>query len=56
MITDAQLVGGGKSVQVTITDRCEGCDMFSLDFSPSAFTQLADESVGRLSGMTWKFN
>jgi len=46
----------GKSVPVTITDRCTGCDMFSLDFSPSAFTQMADQSVGRLTGMTWVFD
>ncbi|EIN13816.1 hypothetical protein PUNSTDRAFT_95155 [Punctularia strigosozonata HHB-11173 SS5] len=43
----------GKSVSVTITDRCTGCALTDLDFSPSAFDQLADESVGRLSGMTW---
>ncbi|GJE87591.1 hypothetical protein PsYK624_036740 [Phanerochaete sordida] len=47
---------GGKSVQVTITDRCEGCDMFSLDFSPSAFDELAAESIGRLTGMVWTFD
>ncbi|KIL70753.1 hypothetical protein M378DRAFT_66832 [Amanita muscaria Koide BX008] len=43
----------GKSVTVAITDRCEGCALTDLDFSPSAFDQLADPSVGRLSGMTW---
>ncbi|PAV22449.1 plant expansin [Pyrrhoderma noxium] len=44
---------GGKSVTVQITDRCTGCALTDLDFSPSAFTQLADESVGRITGMTW---
>ncbi|KAF5385542.1 hypothetical protein D9757_006729 [Collybiopsis confluens] len=44
----------GKSVTVAITDRCAGCEIpYSLDFSPTAFSQLADQSVGRLSGMTW---
>ncbi|KLO07319.1 plant expansin, partial [Schizopora paradoxa] len=46
----------GKSVEVTITDRCGGCTLEgSLDFSPSAFSQLADMSVGRIHGMTWQF-
>lgn len=44
---------GGKSVTVQITDRCTGCALTDLDFSPSAFTELADESVGRITGMTW---
>jgi len=43
----------GKSVTVAITDRCEGCALTDLDFSPSAFNQLADFSVGRISGMDW---
>jgi len=43
----------GKSVQVTLTDRCVGCQITDLDFSPSAFSVLADQSVGRISGMTW---
>lgn len=43
----------GKSVEVTVTDRCTGCAETDLDFSPSAFDQLADETVGRISGMTW---
>lgn len=43
---------GGKTVQVTIVDRCVGCSDTSLDFSPTAFQQLADESLGRIS-ITW---
>ena len=46
---------GSKTVTVTITDRCTGCSTWDLDFSPSAFTQLADESVGRISGVKWSF-
>ncbi|KAF8984616.1 RlpA-like double-psi beta-barrel-protein domain-containing protein-containing protein [Cyathus striatus] len=45
----------GKSVTVSITDRCEACAVTDLDFSPHAFDQLADETVGRISGMTWEW-
>lgn len=45
----------GKSVTVTVTDRCVGCAMYDLDFAPSAFDQLADEALGRLKGMTWEW-
>jgi len=45
----------GKSVTVSITDRCTGCGASDLDFSPSAFSVLAPESVGRIEGMTWAF-
>ncbi|KAG8760567.1 hypothetical protein FRC11_000242 [Ceratobasidium sp. 423] len=45
----------GKSVTVTVVDRCTGCALRDLDFSPTAFTQLADQSLGRLDGMTWSF-
>ena len=41
---------------VTITDRCEACKEWDLDFSPSAFDKLASESVGRLHGVTWHFD
>lgn len=42
----------GKTVQVTVTDRCEGCAYYDLDFSPSAFSQLADQDLGRIK-ITW---
>lgn len=45
----------GKTVTVTVVDRCVGCAKYDLDFSPSAFTQIADQALGRLSGMTWSF-
>jgi hypothetical protein len=45
----------GNSVTATVVDRCTGCKMTDLDFSPSAFSQLADQSLGRLSGMTWEW-
>ncbi|KAH7883675.1 RlpA-like double-psi beta-barrel-protein domain-containing protein-containing protein [Phlebopus sp. FC_14] len=43
---------GGKSTTVTITDRCTACAITDLDFSPTAFQDLADESLGRIS-ITW---
>lgn len=43
----------GKSVIVMVVDRCTGCNETDLDFSPSAFGQLASLSVGRLYNMTW---
>ncbi|KAI0343386.1 hypothetical protein BDW22DRAFT_1328878 [Trametopsis cervina] len=46
----------GKSVNVQITDRCEGCSKWDLDFSPAAFAKLAPFEVGRLHGVTWTFN
>jgi expansin (peptidoglycan-binding protein) len=47
---------GSNSVRVKVVDRCEGCAMYSLDFSPAAFNQLADPSVGRVHGMTWTWD
>jgi len=36
-------------------DRCVGCGLLDLDFSPSAFDELADPSVGRLSDVSWNW-
>lgn len=44
----------GKSVTVKIVDKCMGCKYGDLDLSPSAFKQLASESVGRME-MSWSF-
>lgn len=44
----------GKSVTVKIVDKCMGCKYGDLDLSPSAFKQLAPESVGRME-MSWSF-
>ncbi|GAA5915190.1 RlpA-like double-psi beta-barrel domain-containing protein [Sporobolomyces salmoneus] len=45
----------GKTVEVEVQDRCEGCAMWNLDFSPDLFEGLADLSVGRLKGVEWSF-
>lgn len=44
---------GGKSVKVKIVDRCPGCAYGSLDFSPSAFTQIASQDLGRIHDIQW---
>ncbi len=36
-------------------DRCTGCAMYDLDFSPSAFAELADFAIGRLHGVEWQW-
>jgi len=43
----------GNSVEVEITDRCTGCAITDLDFSPAAFDLLADEALGRIHPVTW---
>ncbi|GAA5949227.1 hypothetical protein JCM3765_003337 [Sporobolomyces pararoseus] len=45
----------GKSVDVSVQDRCEGCAMWDLDFSPKLFGELADLGIGRLKGVEWAF-
>lgn len=45
----------GKTVTVTITDKCPGCSHGDLDLSPAAFQQLADESLGRIH-IDWSFD
>jgi expansin (peptidoglycan-binding protein) len=44
----------GKSVDVTIVDRCPGCPQGGLDFSPAAFQALASLDVGVIQG-TWDY-
>jgi len=46
---------GGNSVRVKIVDRCTGCKKWDLDFSPTAFDQIADPSLGRIH-ITWSWS
>ncbi|KAK0231491.1 plant expansin [Armillaria fumosa] len=47
---------GGKSVTVTVRDKCMGCaGKYDLDFTPTAFSKLASTNVGRLTGVDWKW-
>ncbi len=44
----------GRSVVVTVVDRCEGCGEDDVDFSPGAFQQLASLQEGRVRvGWSW---
>ncbi|KAI9508783.1 RlpA-like double-psi beta-barrel-protein domain-containing protein-containing protein [Russula earlei] len=45
----------GKSVTVKVTDRCVACSLLDLDFSPAAFSKLADQAIGRLYGVEWNW-
>ncbi|KAK3986520.1 RlpA-like double-psi beta-barrel-protein domain-containing protein-containing protein [Cladorrhinum sp. PSN332] len=40
----------GKSVDVTVVDRCPGCGANDLDLSPAAFKKLAGLDKGRITG------
>jgi len=42
--------GGNSSVDVMVVDRCVGCQPDDLDLSLSVFTDLAEESQGRVVG------
>lgn len=44
----------GKSVEVTVADACVGCKYDDLDFSPAAFSKIADKSLGRID-ITWEW-
>ena len=42
------------TVDVTVVDRCTGCKLYDLDFSPGAFDLMADAALGRVD-VTWAF-
>lgn len=44
----------GKSVEVSIVDRCVGCAHDDLDLSPAAFEKIADKDLGRIN-LTWEW-
>ncbi|KAJ2931169.1 hypothetical protein H1R20_g5936, partial [Candolleomyces eurysporus] len=47
---------GGASVTITVVDRCVGCALTDLDFSPSAFDALTNgnRGLGRVQ-ITWEW-
>ncbi|KAF6811621.1 hypothetical protein CSOJ01_05605 [Colletotrichum sojae] len=45
---------GEGSVDVTVVDRCTGCEPADLDLSPAAFEKLAKKAEGRVTG-TWSW-
>jgi hypothetical protein len=48
----------GRSVTVALTDRCEGCAVTDLDFSPAAFAALTGGNfgLGRINNVKWTWN
>ncbi|KAI5856864.1 RlpA-like double-psi beta-barrel-protein domain-containing protein-containing protein [Tricharina praecox] len=44
----ARRAGRTKAVEVTVVDRCTGCEPEDLDFSPTAFNGIAEEWEGRV--------
>lgn len=44
----------GKSVEVTVADACVGCKYYDLDFSPAAFSKIADKDLGRID-ISWEW-
>ncbi|KIY73474.1 hypothetical protein CYLTODRAFT_365455 [Cylindrobasidium torrendii FP15055 ss-10] len=47
---------GGKSVNVTVTDKCGGCrGMYDLDFTMTAIKDIVDDPIalGRIPGIEW---
>ncbi|GKT46615.1 papain inhibitor [Colletotrichum spaethianum] len=45
---------GEGSVDVTVVDRCTGCEPTDLDLSPAVFDRLANKDQGRVTG-TWSW-
>ncbi len=45
----------GKSVTLTVVDRCQACAEDDLDLSPTAFQQLSPLSAGRMP-ITWSYS
>lgn len=48
----ARRIGKTEGIEVIIVDRCTGCEVQDLDFSPKAFAMLGDEAEGRI-GIEW---
>jgi expansin (peptidoglycan-binding protein) len=46
---------GGKTVEVGVYDRCEGCKFGDIDLSPNAFSKIANFDQGRVDGMQWEW-
>ena len=45
---------GTRSVTVTVVDKCPGCvNLYDLDLSQTAFSQLADPALGFVEGVEW---
>ena len=45
-------VGGWRSMDVTVVDRCKACQPNDLDTTIRVFDQLANQALGRVN-VTW---
>lgn len=45
---------GGKTATAKVLDKCMGCSADSIDVSPSIFSELASQDLGRVK-VTWSF-
>ncbi|KAG8726317.1 hypothetical protein FRC11_000374 [Ceratobasidium sp. 423] len=52
----AAVTYAGKTISVKVVDRCYACGYDDIDLSPAAFQQFAALAVGKLQGVSWKFN
>jgi len=43
----------GKTIAVTIADRCAACSRYDIDLSPAAFSRIAQPARGIVVG-TWE--
>lgn len=44
---------GGSGMDVTVADRCEGCNEFDIEVSRGVFERLGDVNVGRVRVDWW---
>ena len=49
-----QLTGPNATITVRVVDQCPECPQGDIDLSPSAFSQIADLSAGRVS-IAWQY-
>ena len=45
-------IGARRSIDVTVVDRCVGCQEYDIDVSTGVFDQLAARADGRVT-VTW---
>ncbi|KAF9443279.1 hypothetical protein P691DRAFT_764431 [Macrolepiota fuliginosa MF-IS2] len=50
----ARIFYQGKSVDVTVVDRCADCPFGNVDLSPAAFNQISNQDAGRIP-VTWQY-
>jgi len=51
----AAIVYQGKTIHGTLTDKCMGCGLQSIDLSQHLYDQMFVESVGNYHDVEWHF-